>query len=172
MAKFSFKELVSDGDIITAKIGSDTVANSGNLVDNDIGKPVKLSAADTYNLCSDGDLIDGFLIAVEPYTADGWAIGSVQIGGRKRVELDVACAIGNLVEAGTMAAAGTAEANGLGVVSIKSDVAADLATDASGTLIAASVNAVLAAALLPPSRWRLISGTGLDEDTTAIVEKI
>jgi len=148
MSKFAFKELVSDGDIITAKLGSDTVANSGDLNDNDIGKPVKLSAADTYNLCSDGDLIDGFLVAVEPYTADGWAIGSVQISGRKRVELDVtAISIGGAVEAAANAAANTAPTNGLGVVSEHT--------------IAATDHKV----------WRLISGTATDGDTTAIIEK-
>lgn len=147
MAKFKMSALVGDGDVISAKLGTDTVANSGHLSDADIGKPLKLVAADTYGLCADGDVIEGFLVGVNPDTQDGYAFGSVQVGGMVPVELDVAVAIGAAVEAGTMAAARTAEANGLGIVS---------------THIVAATDKFV---------WQLVSGTGLDEDVTAVIKK-
>ena len=152
MPSFKFKEMVDERDTTTAKLGTDTVANAGDLNGNDVGKPLKLTAADTYGLCADGDDIDGFLMSVEPYTSDGYAVGTVQLGGRKRVELDGNAAVGTIVEAGTMAARTVKEANGLGVVSVHA-----IDTDAALTI--------------PSKRWKVISGTGLDEDTTCIVEK-
>lgn len=147
MAKSTFKVLVDERDLITAKLGTDTVANSGDLNGNDIGKPLKLTAADTYGLCSDGDQIDGWLYSVEPYTADGYAVGTVQVSGRRRVELDGNSAIGTIVEAAANQARTVAPTNGLGVVSTHTHVTATR------------------------KLWRVISGTGLSGDTTCIVEK-
>lgn len=172
MAKFSFKVLTDVDGYITAKL-------YGAVVDADLGKPFKLKtgATDTYEICVDGDPIDGFLMAIAPATADGLKLGTINIAGRMRCEMEDAANIGGLVECGTIAALGTAETNGLPVVTAKSAVAADLATDASGTLIAASVNALLAEALLPSQGWRIISGNTTDgviadADTTVIVERI
>lgn len=147
MSKFTFKAMVDERDTTTAKLGTDTVANGGDLNRNDIGKPLKLVAADTYSLCADGDQIDGFLMTVEDYTADGYAVGTVQLGGRIRVELDGAVTIGAVVEAAAPAAAKTAETNGLGKVSVH-------------TMLATTRKV-----------WRNISGTGLSGDTTCIIEK-
>lgn len=69
-----------------------------------------------YNLCAAGDQIEGFITAVETYTADDFSIGSVQFEGRKRVTLDGlqatpgtgTCAVGDYVVAGTAVAKGTA----------------------------------------------------------------
>lgn len=167
MAKFKMSALVGDGDVISAKLGASANAP---LLDADIGKPVKLGAADTYVLCTDGDVIDGFLVGINPDTQAGYAFGSVQIGGFVACELDGNCAIGSLVECGTIAAVGTAEANGLPVVSIRA-VVADIADDAAGALIATAVNALIANAAAPDSGWQLVSGTGLDEDVTAVIKK-
>jgi len=147
MAKFTFKALVDERDLITAKLGTDTVANSGDLNGNDIGKPLKLTAADTYDLCADGDQIDGWLYSVESYTADGYAVGTVQVSGRRRVELSGDSAIGTIVEAAANTARTVAPTNGLGVVSTHTHVTATR------------------------KLWRVISGTGLSGDTTCIVEK-
>lgn len=152
-------------DYITVKLGTDTVANGGNLNDNDIGKPVKLVAADRYGLCADGDQIEGFLIAVDPATSGGYAMGTVQCAGRKRVELDGNTAIGAFVAAAAPAAAKTAETNGLGKVSTYAGVVGATATAAEvgvAPTITVSVDT---------HRWRLVSGTGLDEDTTAVIER-
>jgi len=127
------------------------------ITDADIGKPLKLISADTYGLCADGDMIEGFLVALNPETAGGAPFGTVQLGGYKRVELDGAVAIGSLVEAAAPAAAGTAEANGLGKVSVHTISTVDVASLAASTF---TVN------------WQLVSGTGLDGDTSAIIYKL
>jgi len=153
----SFKiQPVAGATIVSAKLGTDTVANGGGLTDADIGKPVKLSAADTYSLCAAGDQIDGFLVGINPETQDGYTFGSVQIDGYVRVELSGAATVGSLVAAATPAAAGTAEANGLGKVQAHTLATADVAS------LAASIFAI---------NWRVVSGTGLDGDTTAVIEK-
>ena len=78
---WTFDELANLNDLVSAKLGTGTVAAGGNLTDADIGKPVKLAAANTYALCADGDGIDGFLVSVDAFTQDGYAFGTVQIGG-------------------------------------------------------------------------------------------
>ena len=63
-----------------------------------------------------GDQIEGFITAVEGYTADDYSIGSVMNEGRKRVTLDGlqatpgtgTCAVGDYVVTGTVVAKGTA----------------------------------------------------------------
>lgn len=114
------------GDIkflISAKLGTNTVANSGHLNDNDIGKPVKLNADSTYALCADGDQIDGWLVGVNPETVDGYAFGTVQTGGRVMAQLDGASTFGAVVEAAANAAARTADASGYGQVSTHTMIA-------------------------------------------------
>lgn len=163
----SFKMLprIDDNTYITAKINS-------AVTDADVGKPVKLSAADMYDLCADGDAIDGFLNSVEPHTSGGKVIGTVQIGGRRCVQLSGNVAIGALVEAGGPAALNTAETNKLGKVSTKAAVIADITDAATGAQIAAAVNAILDVVIASRKQWRLVSGTGLNGDTTAVVERL
>ena len=114
MAKFQMKELVGT-ELITARLGAGS--GSANYVDDkEIGKPVKLVGDSQFNLCAAGDQIEGFIGAVETYTADDFSIGSVQIDRRKRVTLDGlqatpgtgTCAVGDYVVAGTAVAKGTA----------------------------------------------------------------
>lgn len=143
MSKFSFDELVDPSCIFSCKF-------NGDVTDNDIGKPVKLVAADTYGLCSDGDEIEGFINGLETATADGKKFGSVCTGLRKRVELDGAAAVGTYVVSAANAAAGTKNTNGLPIVKD-----ADVGTNGQ-----------------PVFGWRVISGTGLDGDTTAIIERV
>lgn len=143
---WTFDILCSPNDLISAKLGTNTVANSGHLTDADVGKPVKLIATDRYGLCADGDNIDGFLMGVEAFTVDGYAFGTVQIGGRVKVRLDGAVTLGLVVEAAAPAAARTAETAGYGKVSVHTAAAAD------------------------NKRWKLISGTGLD-GSNGIIEK-
>ena len=157
---WTFTPLAGDiNTVISAKLGTNTVANSGHLTDNDIGKPVKLLAAGRYGLCADGDNIDGFLVGVDPETVDGYAFGSVQTGGRIYAELDGAATFGDIVEAGTMAAARTAEANGYGIVSKH----AGLALTSSDTVDEALP-------LIKSKKWRIISGSVTDE-SIVLLEK-
>lgn len=114
MAKFQMKELIGT-EPITARLGA--ASGSANYVtDKEIGKPVKLIGDSLYNLCAAGDPIEGFITAVETYTADDFSIGSVSTQGRKRVMLDGlqatagtgAIAVGDYVVCGTVVAKDTA----------------------------------------------------------------
>lgn len=134
----------------------------GAITDNDVGKAVKLSATSKVELCADGDSIYGFINSVEVGTEGGLVVVGVLIAGRQRVTLDGDVAIYAIVESGAQEAAGTAKAGNWANVSTKTAVAADLAIDASGTLIAASVNALLADALVPKKAWTLIAGAATD----------
>lgn len=158
---WTFSVLASMDDLISAKLGTNTVANSGHLTDADIGKPLKLVATDRYGLCSDGDGIDGWLVSVEPFTQDGYAFGTVQIGGRVKAVCDGAITFGYMVEAAAPAPARTAETS-YGKVSV------------SGVYAGVGGTAVDTTAELLPymhrKRWRVISGTGADT-TTVILEK-
>ena len=77
MAKFQFKELIVTTPE-TARLGAGTSAGD-RLTDAEIGKIVKLVGDSRYNLVAVGDAIEGFIAAVETYTADGYALGSVQV---------------------------------------------------------------------------------------------
>lgn len=114
MAKFQMKELIGT-EPITARLGAGS-GSANYVTDVEIGKSVKLAGDSQYNLCAAGDQIEGFITAVETYTADDFSIGSVQFEGRKRVTLDGLqatpgtgnCAVGDYVVAGTAVAKGTA----------------------------------------------------------------
>ena len=86
MAKFQMKELIGT-EPITARLGAGS-GSANYVTDVEIGKSVKLAGDSQYNLCAAGDQIEGFITAVETYTADDFSIGSVQFEGRKRVTLD------------------------------------------------------------------------------------
>ena len=154
---WTFSVLANMNDLISAKLGTNTVANSGHLTDADVGKPLKLLADGRYGLCADGDGIDGWLVSVEPYTQDGYAFGTVQIGGRVKAVCDGAITFGYMVEAAAPAAARTAETS-YGKVSVSGEYAAGVDTVAE---------------LLPymqRKKWKVISGTGGDT-TTVVLEK-
>lgn len=114
MAKFQMKELIGT-EPITARLGAGS-GSANYVTDVEIGKSVKLVGDSQYNLCAAGDQIEGFITAVETYTADDFSIGSVQFEGRKRVTLDGlqatpgtgTCAVGDYVVAGTAVTKGTA----------------------------------------------------------------
>ena len=114
MAKFQMKELIGT-EPITARLGAGS-GSANYVTDVEIGKPVKMVGDSQYGLCAAGDQIEGYIAAVETYTADDFSIGSVQLEGRKRVTLDGlqatpgtgTCAIGDYVVAGTAVAKGTA----------------------------------------------------------------
>lgn len=161
MATWTFTPLASDiQHVISAKLGSNTIANSGHLNDNDIGKPVKLSAANTYALCSDGDQIDGFIVGIDPEPIDGWSFGSVQIGGRVYAQLEGSSTFGYVVEAGTTANGRTAEASGYGQV----------ASSAMYVTLDATATANEHIPFILAKKWRIISGAVAD-DSIVLLEK-
>ena len=147
MAKFKFKVTTDVSGFFTAKV-------KGAVTDADVGKPVKLSTdtSDTYELCADGDLPEAWIVGVDPASADGLKLCTLNGSGRVRVQASGAMAVGDVVAAGVNAAAGTANANKLGIV---------------------KTYAVLGTELI---LWRVISanttdGTVADGDPTVIIEK-
>lgn len=118
------------------------------LTDADVGKPVKLVSTDTYDICGAGDGIDGFVASLDSITMGGKVFGSIMVDGVQAVQLKGAVAIGAVVAAAAPSALGTAETNKLAQVSVHTPVATDMV------------------------RWRLVSGTGLDGDLTAVVERL
>ncbi len=114
MAKFKMQPTV-DTECITARLGAGS-GSANYVTDLELGKPVKLAGDSQYNLCAAGDQIEGFIKAVETWTADDFSIGSVQYEGRVKVTLDGlqatpgtgAIAVGDYVVAGTAVAKGTA----------------------------------------------------------------
>ena len=113
-AKFKMKELVGV-EPITARLGTGT-GSANYYTDTEIGKAVKMVGDSRYALCAAGDAIEGFITAVETYTADDYSIGSVQQEYRKSVTLDGLQAtpgtgtidVGDYVVCGTVVAKGTA----------------------------------------------------------------
>lgn len=140
----------------------------GAVTDNDIGKPVKLSAGDgQVTLCADGDAaIHGWIDSVERGTDGGLVVVTLVEEGMVRVTASGAVALGAIIEAAANTAAGTAVVD-YPLVSTKAAVAADLAVDASGTLIAASVNALLADALVGKKQWVAMTA-GVDTENFVI----
>lgn len=154
MAKFKFQATINPDGLFSAKV-------KGAITDNDLLKPVKLSidTTDTYELCADGDGIDAFITAIDPATADGLhfcTLSGGRSGDRQRCEASGSMTVGDLVEAGAVAAAGTAETNALPLVSTH-------AVSALGDIL--NIN------------WRVISantsdGSVTSGDTTVIIERL
>lgn len=104
------------------KLGSNTIALSGSLVDNDRNKCLKLGADSTYTLCVAGDPIEATLAAVEAAPIDGYSFGTIRKGGKMSVICDGleatpgtgTIAVGDFVVCGTVVPAGTALGTGVG----------------------------------------------------------
>lgn len=82
MTDFVFTELVDidELDVITTALGG---GSGSQFTQNDIGKPVKLSTANNYVLCAQGDQIEGFVNSVSPETVNGgYSLGGIQTDGR------------------------------------------------------------------------------------------
>ena len=70
MTVFNFTLLVNDplADIVSAALGADA---DNNYVENDIGKGVKMAAADNYVPLAKDDEIEGVVAALSPETVIG-----------------------------------------------------------------------------------------------------
>ena len=157
MASFKIQPVVDPTQVFSCLLGADTVANGGGLVDADIGKPVTLTASDRYALAADGARIDGFVASIEPATVGGYTFGTIRKGPFVRAKLSGAAAVGTIVEAGLNAAAGTALVDGLPVVSAHVPDITTVTTLRDTTFI---------------NNYRVVSGTGLDGDLTAVLERV
>lgn len=164
MPKFNFAEGFSVDEVFSTKLSAlaaDTPGlAAGFLTDNDIGKGVKLGATDRYVLAVDGDEIEGFLVAVESATVDGYSFGSVVKAGNKEVVFQgTGIVIGGLVVLGTAIVKGT-------LLSVPVAVKAGVAAAQSGTTPFAFT------ARTPNTHlWRVISGTGV-AGTRGVIERV
>lgn len=108
---FAFGEQLSieQRRIVSAALGA---SNSATFNRNDIGKVVKLGAAQNYVLAVDGDEIEGFVSSVEVMTVNGgFSFGAVQRGGDMYAKVGSGTvAVGAYVVSHTQAALGTASA--------------------------------------------------------------
>ena len=118
------------------------------VTDADIGKPMKLTASDTYDICSVDDNIDGFLAAIDSQTQGGHAFVSIMVKGLQSVQLAGGTAVGLFVQAAAPSTLNTAETGHLAKVKTHTAAAADAI------------------------KWRVVSGTGLDGDLTAVIESL
>lgn len=142
MTAFAFRETVPAPTMLTSALGT---GGANIWTDKEIGKPVKLSAADdsTMILATGADEIFGFVKALSIGTVnDGFSHGSVQIEGWMEAAVGAnqgatAMAVGDTVVADTQVAFGTA-----GVAKVKTS-----ATSRRGWIV-----------------MRILSGTGVAGD--------
>lgn len=105
---------VPDDASVACRLGAGQgPANQVNTFEE--GKFVKLVGESRYDLCAAGDLIEGWIYAVEVAPQNGYSIGSVVQRNRQRVMFDGsqaagtgAIAVGDYVVAGAVVAKGTA----------------------------------------------------------------
>lgn len=119
----------------------------GAITDNDIGKPVTLSATDLMALSGDGDLIDGWIVALGIGTADGKVVCTILRKGRIKAILSGSSTFGGHVESAANEAAGTANAGDYALVSTNTPAATD------------------------NTKWRIISGA-VTSGATVLLESV
>ena len=114
MPKFLMTPLLDDTARYTARLGAaNGVANY--FKDSEVGKLVKLAGDSRYNLCAQGDIIEGFVSSISSAPTDDYSMGAVAIEGRVDVMFDGlqatagvgALAVGDWVVCGTVVALGT-----------------------------------------------------------------
>lgn len=148
----SFQALPTTGGQVNVTMKID----DAGINDNDLGKPVVLHATDTVALAVAGEEIYGFINSIEVGTEGGKSIVGVCIRGRARVTLEGDIALGSIVEAGTIAAAGAAKVGNWAAVVIHVPDITTATTLRDSTFI---------------KNWVLISGAGTDT-TDGVVESM
>lgn len=108
MPKFIMTPLVDDQvDDITARLGAGS-GPANQITDAEDLKPVKLVGDSRYDLCAVDNEIEGFVLAVEASTYDGFSLGTVRRTGRFWVRVEgTTLVVGDYVVAGTPTAKGT-----------------------------------------------------------------
>ena len=110
MSTFAFNVKINDpfADITDAALGASALDGWG---DEELGKAVKLGAANNYVLCGANDPMEGFVVAMEPNTVNqGFSFGSVQRNRRVEAQLAIGqtgVTVGATVTAGAQEAVGT-----------------------------------------------------------------
>ena len=107
MAKFKFTPVLLDGITQTARVADDA---SNMLTEKDVGKFLKLAGDSQYGLCAEGDAIEATLETVGSPVGiyDGYTLGAVMKGGRRRVKCQASLSVGAFVACGSVTARGTA----------------------------------------------------------------
>jgi hypothetical protein len=114
MSAFVFTTLTQSPDAAQYESACLGAAANAKLTDNDVGKALKLAAANNYVLCATTNEIEAILVSVEPETYNaGFAFGTIQRRGRAIGKVGAnqggsAMAVGDLVTADTQAAVDTA----------------------------------------------------------------
>lgn len=129
MAKFRITETIHSERVDTVRLGNTGTSNV--FSDADVGKAVKLTATDRYDLCSAADPIEGIVSSVNVGLYDGHTLGGIIKKGLKEVTFDGsqaagtgAIAVGAYVLTGTVVAKGTALTGPLKVRSATDQAAA------------------------------------------------
>lgn len=181
MAKFKMGPLIGT-DAFTTRLGAGTGA--ANYVDDkEIGKLVKQAADSRYDLAAAGDPIEGYIAAVETYTADDYSIGSVVANGRMRVTLDGLQAtpgtgtidINDYVVTGTVVAKGTSLAGAYPKVCKATNQPGATVTTADATKpnIDIALAAVTSQCKNGIFAWRVVALDGTTAvGQTAVVERV
>ena len=191
MAKFKMTVQVPEHSLTTSRLGSDTRAAGTELVDEDLGKLVKLAADSRYDLCAEGDPIQGRVVAVETAMVDGYTLGTVQTAGRMNVICDGleatvgtgTIAVGDFVVCGTVVAAGTALTVLEGPQVAKATYQPDetIVTTVAGADTAAAVKTMLDLEMIKLASaranalyaWRVVSlGVAGAVGDTAVIERV
>lgn len=189
MAKFKFAETTHNEKILTARLGSDTIANAGSYTDKEVGKAVKLVAESRYALCAAGDPIEGKIIAAMAGSFDGYSLGSVQTNGMIHAVCDGleatpgtgTIAIGDYVVVGTVVAAGTALSGDFKVTKATNQPGVAIVSTVASADTAAAVKTALDAVLVKVAdaeknglhAWRVVSlGNAGAVGDTCVIQRV
>ena len=156
MTTFVFGENVTEAmkDTVSCALGAAAASGIGQ---KELDKAYKMGTAQNYVPCVDGDPIEAFVAAVEPFTVNqGFSFGSVQRRGRKTVQNGAAqaqLAVGDYVVAFTQTAIGTAA-----LAQVKKATATAAADD----------GAMFQSGLFAWKVIRILTGTGVAGDQVLI----
>ena len=163
MPTFTFTELVNDplAQIETVALGT----GSAEYDQDDLGKAVKMSGANTMVLCVEGDEVEGFIKSIEPSTVNGgYSYGSVQ-RNRRMLATVGANQASTISLYGHVVADAQAAAGAAGIAEVKDGTAASQLGSGTYDYTERTPNTFL---------WRVIrivSGTGVTGDTV-LLERI
>lgn len=174
MPKFNITETTYSERVLTARLGTNTVALGGGFTDKEVGKAAKLVAESRFALAAVGEPIEATIGSVNLGVFDGFSIGAVVARGYKDVTFDGlqatpgtgAVALGDFVVTGTVTAVGTA---------LAAPVRVCKGTIQPGITVATVIGDVAPQINAAKFMWRVVSlgnvGTGA-VGTTGVIERV
>jgi len=189
MAKFQITETIHSEKVKTVRLGTDTIANSGDYTDKEVGKAVKYTAESRYALCAAGDPIQGIIQSMNGGSYDGFSIGGIISTGYKAAVCDGleatpgtgTIAVGDYVVTGTVVAAGTALSGNLKVTKATNQPGTTIVSTVATADTAAAVKVALDAVLVKVAdaeanavyAWRVVSlGNAGAVGDTCVIERV